>query len=116
MIRGRDSDGSVILGITRTEIMGLLEGQRCCFPSRPELGGGPHICLWFGETDDDLTARLGEMFPSGLPAAIKDLRTRAPHEGARALAHDGCNCTSCQAYRAHAERLEHLAERGKEDR
>ena len=76
MIRGRDSRGNVILGITRGEIEGLLAGKRCCFVTKPELGGGPHICLWFAETDHDLLARLGEMYAEGQPAEIHDYRTK----------------------------------------
>jgi hypothetical protein len=77
MIRGVDSRGNVILGITRLEIEGLLAGERCCFPTKPELGGGPHVCLWFGETDDDLIGKLGQMYPDGLPSEIKDYRSAA---------------------------------------
>jgi|GEM_PF-3208724 len=77
MIRGRDTLGNVILGITRGEIDGLLAGARCCFITKPELGGGPHICLWFAETDAELLARLHEMLPSGPPPTVKDYRTHA---------------------------------------
>lgn len=77
MIRGVDNKGNAILGITRREIEGLLEGKRCCFPGGlPEAGGGPHICLWFAETDADLIARLAEMYPAGVPAEVKDYRTK----------------------------------------
>ena len=76
MIRGVDTKGNVILGITRREIAGLLDGKRCCFVARPELGGGPHICLWFAETDEDLIAKLGEMYPDGVPTEIRDFRTK----------------------------------------
>jgi len=78
MIRGIDNKGNVILGITRREIEGLLEGLRCCFAVRPELGGGPHphIDLWFAETDADLIARMAEMFPERQPAEVLDLRTK----------------------------------------
>ncbi len=81
MIRGVDNKGCVILGITRAEIDGLLAGKRCCFITKPELGGGPHICLWFAETDDDLIAKLDEMYPDGRPGEIKDYRTKAVSDG-----------------------------------
>lgn len=77
MLRGTDNKGNAILGITRREIEGLLAGERCCFPTRPELGGGPHICLWFAETDAELLGRLHEMYPDGMPRPI-DYRTKAP--------------------------------------
>lgn len=64
-----------MIGITRREIDGLLEGKRCCVPTKPELGGGPHICLWFAETDADLLARLGEIYPGASPNVI-DFRTK----------------------------------------
>jgi hypothetical protein len=76
MIRGVDSKGSLVLGITRREIEGLLAGARCCFVSRPPEAPGPHICLWFAETDADLLAKLGEMYPDGLPAEVRDYRTK----------------------------------------
>lgn len=78
MIRGRARDGRVILGVTRTEIEGLLAGNVCCFITRPELGGGPHICLWFAETDAALEARYGQMFGEEIaPEQVTDLRTKA---------------------------------------
>lgn len=77
MIRGVDNKGNVILGITRTEIVGLLEGHRCCFPAGMPQGPGPHICLWFAEDDAGLVARLGEMYPDGVPELV-DYRTKKP--------------------------------------
>lgn len=78
MIRGRARNGRVILGITRREIEGLLAGNVCCFITRPEVGGGPHICLWFAETDDALEARYGVMFGEEVtPEQVNDLRTKA---------------------------------------
>jgi hypothetical protein len=76
MIRGVDNKGCVILGITRGEVEGLLDGKRCCFITKEPEAPGPHICLWFAETDDDLIAKLGQMYPEGIPAEIKDYRTR----------------------------------------
>lgn len=75
MIRGNDNRGSIILGITRHEVEGLLDGKRCCFVPLPNGTGGPHICLWFAESDDDLLARLPEIFPDGVPTPI-DYRTK----------------------------------------
>lgn len=77
MIRGVDNKGAIILGITRAEIDGLLAGKRCCFIAMDPEAPGPHICLWFAETDADLIAKLGEMYPDGVPAEIKDYRTKA---------------------------------------
>ncbi len=78
MIRGLDNKGNLILGITRTEIEGLVKGYRCCFPGdesgRPE-SKGPHVCLWFAEDDEGLIARLGEMYPDGVPTPV-DYRTK----------------------------------------
>ncbi len=78
MIRGVDNKGNLILGITRGEIEGLVEGYRCCFPGdesgRPEAKG-PHVCLWFAEDDAGLIARLNEMYPDGVPEPV-DYRTK----------------------------------------
>jgi hypothetical protein len=85
MIRGVDNKGNIILGITRTEIVGLLEGHRCCFPGaemgKPETKG-PHVCLVFAEDDDGLIAGLNEMFPDGVPTPV-DYRTKREPEGER---------------------------------
>lgn len=78
MIRGRARNGRVILGITRREIEALLAGYCCCFNTSPEVGGGPHICLWFAESDEALEARYGEMFGEAIaPEQVNDLRTKA---------------------------------------
>ena len=78
MIRGLDNKGNLILGITRTEIEGLQQGHRCCFPGdesgKPEAKG-PHVCLWFAEDDAGLIARLDEMYPDGVPVPV-DYRTK----------------------------------------
>lgn len=76
MIRGIDSHGTVVLGITRTEIEGILEGKPCYFTNRIEVGGGPPIALWFAETDADLIARLREIFASGPIPFPRDLRSK----------------------------------------
>lgn len=76
MIRGIDNKGNVILGITRLELDGLAVGHRCCFPGDKPEAAGPHICLWFAETDEALLARLDEMYPDGVPAEPKDYRTK----------------------------------------
>jgi hypothetical protein len=75
MIRGVDNKGCLVLGITRTEIEGLLAGKRCCFIATPPQAPGPHICLWFAETDEALLGRLGEMYPDGVPEPV-DYRTK----------------------------------------
>jgi hypothetical protein len=75
MIRGMDNKGNVVIGITRREIVGLLEGHRCCFPNDKPEAPGPHICLWFAEDDAGLIARLGEMYPDGMPEPV-DYRTK----------------------------------------
>ena len=77
MIRGVDNKGALILGITRREIEGLLAGLRCCFISKEPEAPGPHICLWFAETDADLIAKLDEMYPDGAPVQVADYRTKA---------------------------------------
>lgn len=79
MIRGIDAQGTVILGITRTEVDGIMEGKPCYFTNRAELGGGPVIVLWYGENDDELIARLRLMFASGPIPIPLDLRTRKTH-------------------------------------
>lgn len=76
MIRGIDNKGCVVLGITRTEIVGLLEGKRCCFVSKEPGAPGPHICLWFAEDDNALLGRIDEMYPDSAPVAAIDYRTR----------------------------------------
>ena len=76
MIRGVDNKGCVVLGITRTEIEGLLAGKRCCFVALPPEAPGPHICLWFAEDDAGLIARIDEMYPDGAPVEAKDYRTK----------------------------------------
>lgn len=73
MIRGLDNNGCVILGLTRQEIDGLLEGKRCCFEARLPEAPGPHICIYFGETNEDVLARL--RVPYGEMPAAKDYRT-----------------------------------------
>lgn len=90
MIRGIDNKGCVILGITRREIVGLLEGQRCCFPADVPRAPGPHICLWFAEDDDGLLAKLDEMYPDGKPSAVLDLRTKRGVPDFIVCYHDGC--------------------------
>ena len=75
MIRGVDNKGSVVLGITRAEIAGLLAGKRCCFEGGYMEAPGPHICLWFAEDDAGLLARLDEMYPDGVPEPV-DYRIR----------------------------------------
>ena len=78
MIRGRARNGSVILGITRREIEGLLAGERCCFINTPAVGGGPHVCLWFAETDEAFEAMYPQMFGEEVaPEQVNDLRTKA---------------------------------------
>lgn len=76
MIRGIDTKGTVVLGITRAELDGIVEGKPCFFTNRAEVGGGPPIVLWFAETDADLIARIREMFASGPIPFPLDLRTR----------------------------------------
>ena len=76
MIRGMDNKGCVILGLTRTEIDGIVAGKPCFFTNRPEVGGGPLICLWVAETDADLVARIREIFASGPVPVPLDLRTK----------------------------------------
>lgn len=76
MIRGVDSAGTVVLGITRAEVEGIEAGKPCFFTNVPAVGGGPVIVLWFGETDADLVARIREMFASGPIPVPLDLRTR----------------------------------------
>jgi hypothetical protein len=81
MIRGVDNKGNVVLGITRLEIEGLLAGLRCCFVAQLPEAPGPHICLWFAETDADLLVKLDQMYPDGLPAEVKDYRTKVETNG-----------------------------------
>jgi hypothetical protein len=76
MIRGIDNRGCIILGITARELDGLLAGERCCFVASAPQAPGPHICLWFGETDADLLAKLGEMYPQGAPVEVGDYRAQ----------------------------------------
>ena len=78
MIRGRARNGRVILGITRREIEALLAGYCCCFGTSPETGGGPHVCLWFAETDEAFEAMYPQMFGEEVaPDKVNDLRTKA---------------------------------------
>lgn len=58
MIRARDSEGRDVLGLTRREIQGLLEGRLCCFREGKPEADSRHICIVFAETDADLVARL----------------------------------------------------------
>jgi hypothetical protein len=76
VIRGKDTNGTVVLGITRTEVDGLVAGKPCFFTNRPEVGGGSVICLWFAETDAELIDRLREIFASGPVPVPLDLRTK----------------------------------------
>lgn len=74
MIRGVDAKGCIVLGLTRTEIEGLLAGHRCCFNARPPEAPGPHICIFFGETDHDALLAVRAAYPDGMPEP-KDYRT-----------------------------------------
>ena len=78
MLRGIDNAGCIILGLTRTEIEGLLAGKRCCFVAKAPAAPGPHICVWFAETDADLIARVPEMYPGTPPPVFNDYRTQRP--------------------------------------
>jgi hypothetical protein len=75
MIRGIDNKGCVVLGLTRMEVEGLLKGSRCCFIAKEPQAPGPHICIWFAETDEALLGRLSEMYPDGVPEPV-DYRTK----------------------------------------
>jgi hypothetical protein len=80
MIRMKDTGGRVVLGLTRAEVKGLLEGKVCCFPAGQPHADAPHICVYFGETSADVLARLREAYPDEASQAAfaepLDLRTR----------------------------------------
>lgn len=81
MIRMRDSAGRTVLGLTRQEIAGLTAGNVCCYAAdKPEAGMG-HICIYFGETNADVLARIHAAYAANTTdaaaiAAPVDLRTR----------------------------------------
>jgi hypothetical protein len=68
MIRITDDQGAVGIGLCRSYIEGLLRGERVCVPAGM---GAPHVCLFFAEDDDALTARADELWHDGLmPGAV----------------------------------------------
>lgn len=68
MIRVVDDRKAVGIGLCRSYIEALLRGERVCVPGGM---GAPHVCLFFAEDDDALTARTKELYPDGfLPGAI----------------------------------------------
>lgn len=74
MIRGVDTAGCIILGLTRYEVEGLLAGKRCCFVTKPPQPPGPHICIYFGETNADALRACSAAYPEGMPEPV-DYRT-----------------------------------------
>jgi hypothetical protein len=74
MIRGVDGNGSIVLGLTRKEVEGLLAGHRCCFNAKPPEAPGPHICIFFGETDEEALRAVSAAYPDGMPEP-KDYRS-----------------------------------------
>lgn len=74
MIRGIGTAGELVIGLTRAEIKGLLEGKRVCVVALPDAPG-PHVCIYFGETDADAVKALREAYDGQLPQ-VRDYRTR----------------------------------------
>jgi len=74
MIRGVDNKGHIVLGLTRTEIEGLLAGKRVAFIAKPPQAPGPHIWIYFGETDEAALRAVSVAYPEGMPEP-KDYRS-----------------------------------------
>ncbi|MEY4545373.1 MAG: hypothetical protein RL685_1568 [Pseudomonadota bacterium] len=95
MIRGVDNKGNVVLGLTRTEVEGLLAGKRCCFLARPPEAPGPHICIYFGETDEEALRAVSTAYPDGMPEP-KDYRA-CKHVAVNLDASMRATCLECGA-------------------
>ena len=67
MVRVMDNSGAITLGIPRRELEAIMAGNRYCL-----LGshGVPHICIVFGETDEELMMRIHSFYPGAPPPPI----------------------------------------------
>lgn len=68
------------MGLTRREIEGLLAGKLCCFQAGYPEPDEPHICVYFGETNDDVLKSMRKQYPddTSMQRALgepKDFRT-----------------------------------------
>lgn len=67
MVRVMDTNGSIVLGIPRRELEAIIAGTRYCLPA---LQGVPHICIVFGETDEELLMRIQSFYPGAPPPPV----------------------------------------------
>lgn len=66
MVRGVDNAGCLLLAFTREEMERLIAGERICSdPTR--LAPGPHLCIYGGETNEDILALMEKYYPIGTP-------------------------------------------------
>lgn len=78
MIRGINERGYIVLGLTRRELEGLLEGKVCCYPAGKPTPDSVHICIYFGETNADAQHAMSKSFEQ-MPVPI-DYRTQKASE------------------------------------
>lgn len=70
MIRGFTENGSLYIGLLRGPLLDkLLAGERVCLPG--SRAGGPHMCLFVRDTNEELLEATKQYFPDGvLPGAV----------------------------------------------
>lgn len=74
MVRGVDNNGCLIIGLTRSEIDRLVRGERVCSNAAPPAAPGPHLCIYFGETDDAILRAMRDNYPRHRLPPIDDRR------------------------------------------
>lgn len=78
MIRGFTENGSLFIGLVRGPLVDrLLAGERVCLPG--SAAGGPHVCLFLRNTNEELVAATNEYFYDGMvPGAVVERHPEEP--------------------------------------